>query len=446
MEYHDYKDSGIEWIGEIPVLWSTSKIKYLSPVKRGASPRPIDDPKFFDEVGEYSWVRIADVSASNKYLVTTTQKMSKIGSLLSVRLSPGEMFLSIAGTVGKPCITQVKCCIHDGFVYFPKLEQKLKEYLYYIFETGLPYKGLGKLGTQLNLNTETVGDISIPIPKEAEISKIINFIKVNDKHINKLILNYKKQIKTLQQYRQSLITETVTKGLNPDVKMKDSGVEWIGEIPEHWGLTKIKYTTYVKGRIGWQGLRSDEFIDEGPHLVTGTDFENGRISWNKCYHISEKRYKEAPAIQLKESDLLITKDGSIGKLAIVEGKPDQAILNSGIFVTRPLKSDYIPKYLFWMLSSDVFKNYIEYFSSGSTIKHLYQETFVNFSYQFPDLIEQNEIVKYLGKKTSEIDTVIKTIKNQIEILTDYKKSLLYEAVTGKIDVRNYTESDLEVEI
>jgi type I restriction enzyme, S subunit len=154
--YPKYKNSGVEWIGAIPIDWTTIQIKRLSPVKRGASPRPIADPKYFDDNGEYAWIRIADVSASNRYLENTTQQLSEIGSSLSVKQFPGDLFLSIAGTVGKPIITKIKCCIHDGFVYFPNLKVN-PEYLYYIFSTGEPYKGLGKWGTQLNLNTETVG-------------------------------------------------------------------------------------------------------------------------------------------------------------------------------------------------------------------------------------------------------------------------------------------------
>jgi len=104
-------------------------------------------------------------------------------------------------------------------------------------------------------------------------------------------------------------------------QMKDSGIEWLGKIPEHWEQIKVKYSTYVKGRIGWHGLTSDEYLDEGPYLITGTDFNEGNINWDSCHHISEERYNEDPYIQLKNNDLLITKDGTIGKTAIVHDMP-----------------------------------------------------------------------------------------------------------------------------
>ncbi|WOA64425.1 restriction endonuclease subunit S [Bacillus mycoides] len=207
----------------------------------------------------------------------------------------------------------------------------------------------------------------------------------------------------------------------------NTGILWIDKIPNRWSITKVKYTTYVKGRIGWQGLKSDEFIDEGPYLVTGTDFDNGYINWGTCYHISEKRYDEAPSIQLKENDLLITKDGTIGKVAIVKKIPSKAILNSGIFVTRSNK--YEVEYMYWLLNSVVFDKYIKFHETGSTIKHLYQETFENFSYPLPDRNEQKRIVMYLNEEISKIDLLIGDKEKLINLLEEKRQSMITEAVT-----------------
>ena len=220
--YMEYKDSGIEWLGEIPEHWKLLSIKRLSLVKRGASPRPIDDPKYFEEEGKYAWVRIADVTASARYLETTTQRLSKLGKSLSVPLEPGALFLSIAGTVGKPIINKIKCCIHDGFVYFPQYREN-KDFLYYIFASGQPYHGLGKWGTQLNLNTDTVGGIHIGLPTTDEQRAIASFLDRETERIDTLIAKKERQIELLQEKRTALISHAVTKGLSPDVKMKDSG-------------------------------------------------------------------------------------------------------------------------------------------------------------------------------------------------------------------------------
>ncbi|MEQ6886602.1 restriction endonuclease subunit S [Salicola sp. Rm-C-2C1-2] len=203
------KDSGVEWVGEVPEHWNVPAIKRLSVVQRGASPRPIDDPVYFEEEGEYGWVRIADVSASSGYLESTTQTLSALGSSLSVKLEPGALFVSIAGTVGKPCITNIKACIHDGFVYFPELAINSK-FLYYIFESELCYKGLGKLGTQLNLNTETIGGIKIGLPPDSEIEDIVGYLEKRLSQIDEMSDQARATVELMEERRSALISAAVT--------------------------------------------------------------------------------------------------------------------------------------------------------------------------------------------------------------------------------------------
>ncbi|GGX73055.1 restriction endonuclease subunit S [Saccharospirillum salsuginis] len=204
------KDSGIEWLGEIPAHWDVMAIKWITPVLRGASPRPIDDPIYFDDEGEYSWVRIADVTASEMRLEKTTQRLSELGASLSVKRHPGDLFLSIAGSVGKPIIAGIKCCIHDGFVYFPRIPPELSEYLFWIFKSGQPYLGLGKLGTQLNLNTDTVGGIRIALPPADEVHEIVDWISGNVKSLDEIHERISNAIVRLEEYRSALITNAVT--------------------------------------------------------------------------------------------------------------------------------------------------------------------------------------------------------------------------------------------
>ncbi|MBE6494257.1 MAG: restriction endonuclease subunit S [Methanosphaera stadtmanae] len=203
------KESGIKWIGKIPEHWKCRKISSLSNIKRGASPRPIDDPIYFDENGKYSWVRISNVTSSNKYLMETDQKLSKLGKSLSAPLEPGSIFISIAATVGKPIITKIKCCVHDGFVYFENLNIN-EEFLYYIFEGGEPYKGLGKLGTQLNLNRETIGQIYVPLPPVEEQKQISKYLDKKTEQIDKTIEKIERNIELLEEYKESLIHHIVT--------------------------------------------------------------------------------------------------------------------------------------------------------------------------------------------------------------------------------------------
>jgi len=203
------KDTGVEWLGDVPAHWQVKSIKRLTVVKRGASPRPIDDQKYFDEKGHYAWVRIADATASGGRLRVTTQRLSHLGASLSVQLQPGDLFLSIAGTVGLPCITEIPACIHDGFVYFPEWPES-REYLFYIFQAGECYKGLGKFGTQLNLNTDTVGFIKIGVPPRAEQDAIVGYINEKLAKLDGLVAKAARAVSLLHEHRTALISAAVT--------------------------------------------------------------------------------------------------------------------------------------------------------------------------------------------------------------------------------------------
>lgn len=216
-------------------------------------------------------------------------------------------------------------------------------------------------------------------------------------------------------------------------KMKPSGIAWIGDIPQSWNLLKLKYFSYLKGRIGWQGLTADEFIDEGPYLITGTDFENGRIQFDRSYHISEKRYEEAPEIQLSVGDLLVTKDGTVGKMAYVDELPGKSSLNSHLLLIRPLNNKFDNRFLFWLMGSSVFTGYTDYAQDGTVMASLSQEKIGNFLAYFPPLREQQAIADYLDVQCAKIDSIAADLEKQIELLQKYKKSLITETVTKGLD-------------
>jgi type I restriction enzyme S subunit len=203
----------------------------------------------------------------------------------------------------------------------------------------------------------------------------------------------------------------------------------IEDFPEHWTLTRIKFNSLVKARVGWHGLKSDDFTEVGPYLVTGSDFKGKFIQWKNCYHCDEERYEQDPYIQLTNGDLLITKDGTIGKVALVSQLDGKATLNSGVFVVRPLRSDYTTQYYYWLLLSRSFTDFVDYYKTGSTIAHLYQETFVNFKYPLPPYEEQQKIAKFLDHETAKIDTLIAKQEKLIELLKEKRQAVISHAVT-----------------
>lgn len=191
----------------------------------------------------------------------------------------------------------------------------------------------------------------------------------------------------------------------------------------------IKKDVYLRGRIGWQGLRAEEFTLEGPFLVTGTDFEDGSLNWDTCYHVSEARYAEAAYIHLRDEDVLVTKDGTIGKVAIVENCPDKAVLNSGVFLVRAKNRDLYPRYLYHVLRSDLFTKFLRSNLAGSTITHLYQYVFERFSFPKIGWGEQLAVASVLDQVDAAIASAALLVGKHLSM----RSGLLNDLLTRGID-------------
>ncbi len=208
-----------------------------------------------------------------------------------------------------------------------------------------------------------------------------------------------------------------------------------GVIPEEWEVAFINDSFTIKGRIGWQGLTTKEYLSDGEYyLVTGTDFENGKIKWDTCNFISAKRYNQDRNIQLKLGDILITKDGTIGKVAFVDCLPKDATLNSGIFVIRPKNKNSDALFFNYVMNSIIFSNFLKKLAAGSTISHLYQKDFVNFYFPLPPLEEQKAIAEVL----SDIDELITSIEKLIDKKQKIKQGTMQLLLTGKKRLPGFT--------
>jgi type I restriction enzyme S subunit len=204
-----------------------------------------------------------------------------------------------------------------------------------------------------------------------------------------------------------------------------------------WSTTTIGKSSYLRGRIGWQGLRASEFKEDGPFLVTGTDFKGGQINWDTCYHVSEERYAEAEYIHVQDNDVLITKDGTIGKIALVRDCPEKTVLNSGIFLLRCKDSSYQHPFIYHVLQSFVFQKFLDDNLAGSTIQHLYQYVFEKFKFETPPLPEQSKIAEIL----STVDKAIEQTENLIAKQQRIKTGLMQDLLTRGIDEHGNLRSE-----
>lgn len=434
--YPAYKPSGVEWLGDVPEHWAVKRLKWDSAVFRGASPRPIDDPIYFDDDGEYAWVRISDVTAAGTYLRGTKQRLSELGASLSVKLASGDLFLSIAGSVGKPCIAKIKCCIHDGFVYFPRLSCDRK-FLYYIFASGEPYKGLGKLGTQLNLNTDTVGSISMAFPPLEEQQAIARFLDEQTRKMDDLIEAKRGLLDLLKEKRQAVITHAVTRGLDPAAKLKPSGVEWLGDVPEHWDVKPLKR---IVGKIGSGKTPrggSQVYVSSGVMLLRSQNVYDDGLRLGDVVFIDEETDEEMSGTRVKSGDVLLNITGaSIGRSSLVPDGIPKANVNQHVCIIRPTKIS--AAFLHAILCSKGIKNTIASEESGTSREGLNFRQIGRMTIPVLPLEEQQTIAHFLGEETQKIDDLESVVREAIATLELLRVSIISAAVTGKIDVRGAT--------
>lgn len=206
--------------------------------------------------------------------------------------------------------------------------------------------------------------------------------------------------------------------------------ECLSRFSGDWKKINFADSAKLKARIGWQGLRTSEYLQSGyAYLITGTDFYNGRIKWDTCHFVNEERYKQDLNIQIKKYDILLTKDGTIGKVAYIDPVPGPTTLNSGVFVIRPVNAgSFVPNFVYHVLNSFLFENFLAKLAAGSTINHLYQKDFVDFSFKAPsELVEQLAIADAL----SDVDSLIGSLQKLIEKKKAIKLGTMQELLTGR---------------
>lgn len=427
-------DTNVPWIGNIPQDWELVRVKDVSPVNRGASPRPIDDEIYFDDQGEYAWVRISDVTASAGFLESTTQRLSKLGEAKSVKRQPGDLFLSIAGTVGKACITNIKACIHDGFVYFPRMHDRTtKSFFFYLFNSGLAYDGLGKLGTQLNLNTETVGSISVPLPPIAEQAAITDFMLRQTSRIDKRRELLAKKRELLRDLRSNLIGETLAFGLHGQ-KTGSTGLVDLPSLPWGWQAshTKRLLRSITSGSRGW----AEYYAEEGDIFLRIGNLTRETIDLD----LSDMKYVALPAkaaegkrTRLRPGDMLVSITADLGSIAVVPVLNKPAYVSQHIALCRP-KEGVHPRWLGYAMVSPQAKRQLMNSGYGGTKIQLSLDDVRNVWLAVPPLNEQIEIADFLDQRLSKIARQITLIDQLDDLLKQQRKAIIHEAVTGKIDL------------
>ena len=407
-------------LGEIPEKWYISKLDELAQIKRGASPRPINNPKWFSEKKNVGWIRISDVTKTKKYLNSTEQYLSDEGIAKSRLVKPNDLIMSICATVGKPIILNIDACIHDGFILFDNLNNNkiITEYLYYLLQKKEEeFKGMGQTGTQANLNTNIVGSTLIAIPTIEEQKKIALILSTVDEEIN----NVDALIEKNKELKKGLMQTLLTKGIG-HTKFKKTE---IGEIPEEWGVEKLgNIVEVISGATPKTNI--NEYWDNGDiYWATPTDItSNGKYISITEKTITESGLKNCSAKLLPIGSILMSSRATIGERCI---NTVPMATNQG-FKSLVCKARVNNEFIYYYI--DILKEKLIGLASGSTFLEVSKKVVEDVKVAVPSLEEQEKIVSIL----SEIDDKIHEYENKKQKLEELKKGLMQQLLTGKMRV------------
>jgi len=429
--YSEYKESGVQWIGEIPSHWKLYALKYilqekkesvgcfsykydlLSLTLKGIIKRNMDNPagKFPSSFDTYKIVHKNDFVFCNFDNEETPR---------AVGLSNYKGMITGAYDV-------FSCKRND-------VSNRFLLYLFLSIDNMKQFKPLYK-GLRKTIPLDSFMSYKIAIPPLLEQQSIADYLDKVTSKIDEAIAQQQKMIDLLNERKQIIINNAVTKGLNPDVPMKYSGVDWIGEIPEHWTTIRLGYCAWIRARLGWKGLKSDEYVDNGYPFLSAFNIVNNKLDWNKLNYINKFRYEESPEIKLRIGDILLVKDGAgIGKCARVDSLPlGEATANGSLaFITANERVYY--KFLHYYIISNSFNKYKDLLITGMGVPHLTQGEIKNMMLPIPPLNEQYIIVQRLDKNINVIDNILEHYLQQITFLQERKRIIINDVVTGKVKV------------
>ena len=434
--YPEYKKSDAVFIGEIPKDWDTMRCTHLFEVKQIKKTSGEINLSVYRDYGvikrdsrDDNYNRIPEDTSNYKLVESGDFVFNKMKCWQgSLGVSEYRGIVSPAYTVCKP-----KRHFHGKYFHYLLRSQA------YIQEFNRLSYGV-RIG-QWELRFEDFKDIVVPYPSLSEQTQIANFLDRKTEQIDELIRIKERRIELLQAQRTALINQAVTKGLDPNVEMKPSGVEGIGEIPAHWEVIPIKHTLQIAkdsirtGPFG-SSLKSHEFQDKGIRVYNQQSVYNEDFSKSDVF-ISEEKFNELRSFIVQPKDVLITSRGTIGKMTIVPKNGEIGVLHPCLIRLRLNENKLIPKYLWWYVNhSSFFIESVKIASNSTTIDVIYSETLSSVKIPIPTVKEQLEILEFLNVKIPIIDTIISNERKRIELLKEYRQSLISEVVTGKIDVRN----------
>jgi type I restriction enzyme S subunit len=432
--YSEYKDSGVEWLGEIPSEWVVSKVKFLAPFQVGWTPPTKVDANF---IGNNLWANISDLKG--KYIKQTAKNISdEAAKAASMEISPkGSLLYSFKLSVGAVSFASQDMYTNEAIASFLDGGLLPLSYMYYVLPKFVIENASTNIYGARILNQELINNALILAPSFEEADNIANFLDHETAKIDTLIDKQQQLITLLKEKRQAVISHAVTKGLNPKAPMRDSGVEWLGEVPEHWTVAQLKFNTLEMqtGPFGSQLHAEDYVIDGIPlinpaHMTAGKILPDSKVTVDKETQIRLSRHK------LSAGEIIFARRGELGRCAIVTNEQEGWLCGTGSLKAK-LNGRLIPEYAYLLITSDGVISELSLESKGSTMDNLNTETLGRVRMPVPPTGEQNEILNYVESIAGKYESLISKAESAITLMKERRTALISAAVTGKIDVRNW---------
>lgn len=419
--YDSCKDSGIEWIGEIPSHWETKRFKYCFSL---VSDKTDDDlPKIGLENIE-SW--------TGRYIETKTNfegdgEVFKKSDILYGKLRPYLAKVYLANFSGK--------AVGDIFIFrckediIPKFSHR-----FILSKNFIEVTNSSTFGSKMpRVSWEFISNLIISLPPISEQTTIATYLDHKTAEIDELIANKKRLLELYEEEKTAIINQAVTKGLNPDAPMKDSGIEWLGEVPEHWEVKKLKYLAnqMISGPFG-SSLKKEIYTKSGYKIYGQEQVIKGDITYGK-YYISKEKFTEMSRYKVRTSDILISCVGTFGKILMIPKNFEDGIINPRLIKISPNKKIY-SKYLTQVLKSIMIFKQFDSLSRGGTMGVINLDLLKQLIIPTPPIDEQQKILISIKDESNQLNDKISRTQKLIQLLTEYRTALISEVVTGKIKI------------
>src|SRR5690625_297073 len=421
--YPEYKDSGIDWLGKVPEHWKIGRLKHLATIRNGRDHALVEA-----ECGPYP-------------VIGSGGQFSRATSYLYDGVS---VLFGRKGTVDKPLYVKGRFWTVDT-MFYSEINHSIADdkYLFYCALT-IPFDYYATNTALPSMTQRELSNHAMNIPPKKEQAQIALFLDHETARMDELIAEQKRLIELLKEKRQAVISHAVTKGLEPDAPMKDSGIEWLGEVPEHWQIRKLSHLTSKIGSGKTPRGGSETYQKNGVIFLRSQNIFDEGLKVDDAVFIDQVTHREMSNSTVKPLDVLLNITGaSIGRTALVpEGFPI-ANVNQHVCIIRPMK--IFPHWLAQFIKSKFFKHQIQQAQTGAAREGLNFEELSKFIVLLPSEEEQDEIANYICGETKKIDALIQEAEKAIELMKERRSALISAAVTGKIDVRDWQPEKEQVE-